>query len=157
MIVFSYSPVNGEYTSVLNAQADPRNEGAWLIPAHATTIAPPEAISGYARVWDGLSWVQTEDHRGVTGWVNGCLYTICELGPFPEEWSTVPPELTIEERIANIETKYEVKFAALRVRITNVLLADGLTEDPKRTALAAEWQSEQDARDLEILELLGGM
>lgn len=155
--IYHYNGQTGEYLSTGQVHEDPLVPGTHPLPANATAVAPPAVAEGYARVWSGAAWEQVEDHRGAEGWVNGIAYTVADLGPLPDGWSTETPAPTVEDKILAIEAKYEEKFAALRVRITNVLLADGLAEDPKRTALAVEWQAEQDARDLEILELLGGV
>jgi len=42
MKVYNYNPNNKVYTSVEDADPDPLIPGRWLIPAHATTIKPPE-------------------------------------------------------------------------------------------------------------------
>ena len=46
MLVYNYHPITLEYTGCSEADPDPLDEGRWLIPACASTIAPPEAVSG---------------------------------------------------------------------------------------------------------------
>lgn len=40
------------------ADADPMQAGAWLIPAQATTMEPPPPLAGHRAVFDGFVWVQ---------------------------------------------------------------------------------------------------
>lgn len=41
MLIHHYDPATGEYLSSGQPDADPRNDGRWLIPASATLDAPP--------------------------------------------------------------------------------------------------------------------
>ena len=66
-------------------------------------------------------------------------------------------EKTIEEKIAEIEESYNVKFEALQKRLNNVLLADGVNQDAKTIILQNEYNELSAQKDLEILELLGGI
>lgn len=64
MQIYHYHPATGEYLGEGTADESPLEPGKYLIPAHATTTAPPTAMSGKVRVWRG-EWV-FEDVRGVT-------------------------------------------------------------------------------------------
>ena len=66
-------------------------------------------------------------------------------------------EKTIEEKIAEIEESYNVKFEALQKRLNNVLLADSINQDAKTIILQNEYKELSTHKDLEILELLGGI
>lgn len=46
MKVYNYNPNNKAYTFGEEADPDPLIPGRWLIPAHATTIEPPEVKEG---------------------------------------------------------------------------------------------------------------
>lgn len=56
MKIYHYDQNTGEYLGDGEAAADPLEPGRWLIPAWATTIAPPEAVEGKVRYFDGLEW-----------------------------------------------------------------------------------------------------
>ena len=51
----------------------------------------PTTKKGHVPRWNGQKWVQVEDHKGKTGYVNGEPFTIVEHGPLPEGWSETPP------------------------------------------------------------------
>lgn len=54
--VYSYNPVTGEYVSEDEAQPSPLEPGVFLIPAHATEIAPPAKKEKHFRKFDGKAW-----------------------------------------------------------------------------------------------------
>ena len=56
MQIYHYHPSTLEYIGPGEADASPLEPGKWLIPAHATTTAPPTAVAGKVRVWRG-EWV----------------------------------------------------------------------------------------------------
>ena len=53
MQIYHYHPETGEYLGDGLADPSPLEPGKYLIPAHATTAAPPTAMSGKVRVWRG--------------------------------------------------------------------------------------------------------
>lgn len=67
-----------------------------ILPNNATRTAPT-LKKGFVPCWDGKKWVQVEDHKGESGYVNGQPHTINEYGPLPDGWSDTPPAPTIEE------------------------------------------------------------
>lgn len=97
MIIYNYS-LTGEYLSTAQADPDPLQPGQHLIPAHATTTAPPEIPDGSIARWTGAAWELVEDHRGEVVY---CIdtaqkVTITDLGCRPESMTTlVPPEYPI--------------------------------------------------------------
>jgi len=53
MQIYHYHPATGEFLGEGVADQSPLEPGAYLVPAHATTTAPPTAMSGKVRVWRG--------------------------------------------------------------------------------------------------------
>lgn len=82
MLIYNYHPETGEYAGSVEAELSPFDDGEYLIPAHATTTAPPETVSGgYALIFDGAAWAEIEDHRGETWWTaEGAAMNVLKLG-----------------------------------------------------------------------------
>lgn len=112
MEIHHYHPETGELIGSSAARPDPLVPGGWLIPAHATTQAPPEAGQGQAAIWQGEAWTLTEDHRGCRGWLDGQPATITELGPLPGGWSDTAPEPTPVELAAVARAERDARLAA---------------------------------------------
>lgn len=85
---YYFDPANSlkPYTYCLEA-----NSGS-LPPANATRLEP-EMKDGFWPCWDGEKWIKIEDHRDLEGWLDGQPFTIESLGPLPEEFSQVAPEV----------------------------------------------------------------
>lgn len=56
LIVYSYSPVTGEYVGYDEAYPDPMEPGSFLIPANATQVQPPIVDESSVAVWNGTEW-----------------------------------------------------------------------------------------------------
>lgn len=56
MLVYNYHPITLEYTGCSEADPDPLEKGRWLIPAFATTVAPPDTIDTKYRVFENEAW-----------------------------------------------------------------------------------------------------
>lgn len=56
MKVYNYSPINGEFICESKADESPLEPGVFLIPAHATTIAPLSPKNDHVSVFDGKTW-----------------------------------------------------------------------------------------------------
>ena len=65
--IYHYHPASGEYTASTQAQMSPLEPDVPLIPAHATTQAPPQAGAHQAAVFDAAAnkWQLVPDWRGV--------------------------------------------------------------------------------------------
>lgn len=101
--IYHYHPKTGELVGQGKADADPMDQGNWLIPAHATTEAPPALQVGFARVFLDGEWGQVEDHRGKVVWTDHeTSIEIDYLGPLPEgvsdERPEAPPPTPLERR-----------------------------------------------------------
>lgn len=66
-----------------------------------------------------------------------------------------PP--TLDEQIAQIEAKYKLKFDSVEKRLTVVFLSGGIDQESKTIILQNEHKELSDQKDLEILELFGGV
>lgn len=89
----SYDPITGEYLATGDARENPKVDGEYLLPRHATFTAPCDVGDGCVAVFDvGVgSWGQQEDYRGECGYVNGTRCTIDSLGPLPDGWCGEAP------------------------------------------------------------------
>jgi hypothetical protein len=112
MNAYNYHPMTGEYLGASVLRESPLEPGVYLVPAHATTVEPPQTEAGYTRVWSEGDWSQVEDHRGKSGYVDGAETTIAELGPLPQGWSATPPPPTAEQLAATIRAERNAKIAA---------------------------------------------
>lgn len=95
MNAYKYSQT-GELLYEIQCQESPREPGKFLIPANATTVAPPAEQAGKARVWNGEEWGYRDDNRGKT------MYSVTDsrqtgtmsnvLGAnVPDGWTLTPP------------------------------------------------------------------
>ncbi|MDA7086510.1 hypothetical protein PH586_08980 [Pseudomonas sp. SA3-5] len=93
MEIYCANPLTREYLGPTNADPDPLEEGAWLIPAHAYTDAPPDAPTGQAaqRSEDGSAWQLVNDQRGtVYSTATGAAQQHTELGELPDGLTSEP-------------------------------------------------------------------
>lgn len=56
MQIHHYDPDSGLYAGSGLADPSPLEPDVWLIPAHATAVAPPTVPTGYQAIWSGASW-----------------------------------------------------------------------------------------------------
>ncbi|MGV0818852.1 DUF4376 domain-containing protein [Martelella sp. AMO21009] len=64
MDIYHFSAVTGEYLGHGQADADPLEEGRFLVPANAATVAPPAAGPQQASVFANGQWSLVADYRG---------------------------------------------------------------------------------------------
>lgn len=104
MDVHHYDPATGEYIDTRPPRESPRDPGSFLIPANATTIAPPEAEAGKTRVFADGAWSLVADHRGETWWqARGQPVTVSDLGdPADLGLTATEPARTVEEHQAEL-------------------------------------------------------
>lgn len=58
MKIHHYHPETLEYVGESEADESPLEPGVFLIPAHATELAPPKAQAGKVRAFEAGAWVQ---------------------------------------------------------------------------------------------------
>lgn len=56
MKIYHYENDSGKFTGEGIADANPKKAGAFLVPANATTKAPPAEVAGKSRNWTGTEW-----------------------------------------------------------------------------------------------------
>jgi hypothetical protein len=158
MQLYHYHPETREYLGESEARPDPLVPGGWLIPAHATTQAPPAAPQGLAAAWSGAAWTLAEDHRGRQGWVDGQPATVTELGPLPDGWSDTAPEPTPDElldaAIRELEAVYQSKYDALDKLLLAALHTGGPNEAASRQAISAQRLALIEEFNVDLLNLL---
>lgn len=68
MLIYHYSPDNGEYTGNSPARSDPQVQNGYLVPRFATALQPPEAGPDQVAVFSGGAWTLMDDFRGNVYW-----------------------------------------------------------------------------------------
>lgn len=98
MNAHNFDRYTGEYLGATPMRESPLEPGEYLLPAHATPIAPPQAQAGYARCFLDGAWAQVPDFRGQVRFTAGGLEVqIVDLGPLPAELLEASPLPTLAE------------------------------------------------------------
>ena len=101
MKIYNYDPTTCAFTGESSARLDPaesarQKKDVFLIPAAATSIAPPAAVSGKVPVFDLIAgaWSMVEDHRGTTVYdtSTGHPSLIDQPGPIPSGKTLLAPQ-----------------------------------------------------------------
>ena len=112
MQIYHYHQSTGEYLGEGTADESPLEPGVYLVPAHATTTAPPTAMAGNVRVWRG-EW-QFEDVQAEV--------------PLDPEYEPSIDELKAAKIAAIRATRHAVEFGGI--------MHDGVMYDSDSTARA---------------------
>lgn len=141
MKIYNAHPVTGEFMGESLAEADPLEEGKWLIPAHAYLDEPPLPGENQAVIRKGESWDFVEDFRGTSYYMNGAQrYVIEDLGvPVPSGATSEPPPPTLAE----------LTSAAL-VQRDSFLFTAGLRIAPLQDAVELEEATDADVANLKL-------
>jgi len=91
--IYFAHPTTRIFIGTALADADPLDEGNWLMPAHAYLEAPPDVPEGQAarRTVDGSAWELADDNRGpIYSTATGGEIQLLELGPVPDGYTRSP-------------------------------------------------------------------
>lgn len=140
MLTYRYDE-KGIFVGAEEAFLDPletklQGKEIYLLGANCT-FTKPEEKAGFVPVWNGESWGQVEDNRGVKYWLPGDKYgdsarEMTELGTLPEGASLTEPEQTEEEKAAQELARAKAERAEAVSRIT--VEVDGMTFDGDEAA-----------------------
>lgn len=152
--VYNYNPDTGEYLGPETAHESPMEPGVYLLPAHSTETAPPEAGEHQAAVYRNGAWTLVEDHRGES-WYDTATQERHDIKALDEAISSTwtPLEPTDCEAVWN-GAAWEVPFEVLKERKRREIWAagDAILAEVKRSYTQAEIESwskqEQGAKDL---------
>lgn len=154
MKIYNYDGTTGEFLNTTDAIQDPLDDTNFLIPAYATTVAPPK-LSGKVAVFNNGSWSLVIDQRGM-------YYdtTTKQQGYFDLLGSTPPGTITSSAPISstciwnNDDKNWEepaLDATAIRLDRTNRLskcdwtqFSDGPLSSSKKTAWATYRQALRD-------------
>lgn len=82
---YSFAEGTGEYIDAGLCDPSPLEPGIWLVPGHATRVAPPATNEGFVAVRGAArEWQVKEDHRGEVVWLDGSFRKITSIGSLQE-------------------------------------------------------------------------
>lgn len=94
MDIYNFSAETGEFVGVGQADPNPVRQGAYLIPAFATDVVPPNVGRNQAAVFDEAAghWSLVPDYRATALYstVDGSPVHIDTLGPQPPNTTEIP-------------------------------------------------------------------
>jgi hypothetical protein len=146
MKIYNYNPVTGEFISTSIADPDPIEDGAFLIPAHATMIVPPSTSTSEVAVFSesSVTWSIVPDFRGQTFYdqQNGDAVVIADIGAVPAHLGAAVPAQIVDARARSLARQQR-----------NALIANSdwtmLPDAPLTSAQKIAWSSYRQAlRDI---------
>lgn len=142
MQIYHYHPETGEYLGDGLADPSPLEPGKYLVPAHATTSAPPTAMAGKVRVWRG-EWVFEPMAQGEPPVDPGYEPSIHDLAAAKLEAINSGKNVALDAgfrfTIGEGEGAREVIFDSdSKARLAYLELATKLGQDP---AYATQWKA----------------
>lgn len=110
MNIYHYNPADGQFLAASGARIDPVetqlrydetgvNELCFLLPANATSVAPPTPQQDHTAFFNGEGWDLVEDHRGKTIYNTATreAAVINSTGAIPAEFTLLPPLTNYDE------------------------------------------------------------
>jgi len=101
MKIYNYDK-HGVFINQTTAKESPLEKGKYLIPAKATTIAPPDTKDNEVAVFEGGEWQIKADFRGVSYYLGDSMITIKEIGVVVPDDATSVDEYNLAQ-----EAEYE--------------------------------------------------
>ena len=95
MQIYTFDKITGEFLAEEIADENPLEKDEFLIPANATSIAPPAASLNEIAVFDGSVWALVDDYRGQVHFApDGIREVISVLGEMVPAGNTTtePPD-----------------------------------------------------------------
>jgi len=147
MDIWHYHPVTKEYIGHGKADPDPLNKDGWLVPAHATTVAPEQSPgANETLVFKDGYWLLMPDHRGET-WYNrdGDVIKVSQLGdPIGFGYTQAPPPETEEQAAERERAVIDAELAEIdrkSVRALRAWAAGASTQADRDFLLSLEAQA----------------
>jgi hypothetical protein len=115
MIIYNYSSLDFAFTFQSKADQDPLDPTNYLIPAFATTIAPPTPGEHEAACFINGAWQLVENWIGVPYYLpDGTLTENNSLGPLPAGATfTKPPATAIENKNMASSLLYQTDWTTI--------------------------------------------
>jgi hypothetical protein len=98
--VYLYNETTKEFTHVYAAQESPLEPGVFIVPSHATKLAPPVAGINQVAVFSNGAWGLVADYRGTTWYdtTSGAITVINTIGTPASNLATTEPASVINAR-----------------------------------------------------------
>jgi hypothetical protein len=146
MQIWNYHPTTGELLGASTADPDQLEEGNWIIPAYATTIAPGAPQHGRAYQFNRGGWSTVADHRGETWWPTEQQYNdtpgvvVTFLGdPASHGLTNVEPVIVPPIVVSALQIRLALSQQGLRSAFeAHVTTADQATKDSWQFATSFE-------------------
>lgn len=144
--VYNHHPDTRIYTGASQADESPLEPGVYLIPAHATTVAPPDVPEGHLARWrldDGM-WEIVPDIHGTWYDADGQIVQIDDLDADVSALTRAAPPDATYKLVKGKWAQCPTKAAAAKKAEMDAAIAAGMAEANRRIAVL------QDAVDLDM-------
>lgn len=108
-----------------------------MLPANALQGSTPTSKAGYHPGEKNGKWIQIEDHRSEEGYLDGQPHTISDFGPYPDGWTTTPPQPSAEEQAEQRRQEIRSRLSAIDMKSVRPLRA--MLQEPYRRKTNSAW------------------